>query len=297
MKPLHTLKKYYQSAFRHEITSGLNLLTYKLLSTLLGATYTLKHIRTIYESKKRLNTIKTDIRKKNKSAFVFANGPSLKNIDFSKINKMINSGDYDLIAVNSFLSKSAEDILPTFAVFADNLHFSKSEQSSQYLEDVGICKQHMINYFVPLQYFEKHNKNQIGYNSFCNIFSRNTTNIYLPPGFYGLTALHALRIAKYLGYRHIYICGFDNSYFKDYEVKQNGEMVIRHAHYYDSTGINTEVPCIYSQSSEFFFDTYKHFKYIEKITGDKNIFSNIALNTYISTIRRDTSLDVYKDNV
>ena len=157
------------------------------------------------------------------------------------------------------------------------------------------CEKNRINYFVPLQHVKGRGSLRVGYNAFCDIFSENTTNIFAPAGFYGLTALHALRLAKCLGYKKIYLCGFDNSYFKDFEIKDDGGMVIRHRHYYDDALGEFEVPCIYDRSSEFFFDGYRHFRYLEKITGGSDIFVNIAKKTYTNAMERSFELDVYKN--
>jgi Protein of unknown function DUF115 len=294
MNLISILKKYYQTPFRIETESGFRLIFYKTLTRILGLAYTLYYHKPLFLSRSKAGEIKTQILKNKKSAFVFANGPSLADIDLIKLRKFIENGSHDLIAVNSFLSKSAHEIHPTFAIFSDNLHFKTDDKNSQYAKDVDICEKNGIRYFVPFNHLNTKSLLQIGYNAFCDIFSKNTTNILTPPGFYGLTALHALRIAKYLGYEKIYLCGFDNSYFKDYEVKRDGEMVIRHRHYYDEHSVNVDVPCIYSQSSEFFFDSYRHFKYIEKITHASPQFKNIAAITYISSIERSTKLDVYK---
>lgn len=287
-------KIYYQTPFRKEMESGFGLIFYKIFTKFIGFTYTAYHFKSLISSRNKSKTIKKSIVDNEKNAFVFANGPSLSDIDLGKVRKLIEGGEYDLIAVNSFLSKSSSEIMPTFAVFSDNLHFNVDDKDSQYSKDVSICKEKNIKYFVPFKYYQCKSSLQIGYNAFCEIFSKNTSNILNPPGFYGLTALHALRVAKHLGYKNIYICGFDNSYFKDFEVGDTGEMVIRHRHYYDGKSNDVEVPCLYERSSEFFFDTYRHFHYIEKITKTDGGFLNVALHTYLSSIRRDLTLDIYK---
>jgi hypothetical protein len=290
---LSALKKYYQKPFRVEVEGGFEIIFYKIFTKILAFFYLAINIKRVYWSWRRFSDIKKCVKVNDKSAFVFANGPSLNAIDFNKIKKLTETGDYDLIAVNSFLSKSSNEIMPTYAVFADNLHF-REDGGSQYSMDIDVCRRNSIPCFIPFQHQKLDDAFSIGYNSFCDIYSKNTSNPFLSPGFYGLTALHALRLAKYLGYKKIYICGFDNSYFKDFEVKNGGEMLIRHRHYYDAEGIDVEVPCLYDKTSEFFFDTYRHFYYIEKITGSCGKFINLARHSYLSTVRRDFLLDVYK---
>src|SRR5690606_21174902 len=106
--------------------------------------------------------------------------------------------------------------------------------------------------------------------------------------------LYALSLAKMLGYSQIYICGYDNSYFQDFDVGENCEMFIRHRHYYDDETSDTLITSLYKSSSEFFFDIFRHFNFIEKIAqGDARII-NVARRTYLSSINRDLSIDIYK---
>jgi len=294
MSPIAFLKQYYQFPFRNEIQGAANLCLYKFVTKLMGVSYKVRHIIKVRKSWAKVKKIKAIIKNARKSVFVFANGPSLNDIDLSKIKALMASGAYDLIAINSFLSKSAAEILPTFAVFADNLHFEKKLRNDQYQNDINVCLENSVECFVPFQHFENQNDNHIGYNSFCEIYSSNTSDMFSSPGFYGLTALHALRIAKHLGYVNIYMCGFDNSYFKDFDVKESGEMIIRHRHYYDDASADIEVPCLYKSTSEFFFDAYRHFKYIEKITENSKNIINVSLKTFISSVGRETKLDIYK---
>jgi hypothetical protein len=243
---IHFIKQYYQQPFRNELQSVVALALNKSFTKLLAIAYLFIHSRRILQTRLAVNRIRSDVRKKNKSAFVFANGPSMQDINLTKIKKLVESGEFDLIAINSFMSKSASEVSPTFAVFADNRHFAKNPENKQLQNDRKVCQQQSITQFVPFQYLESNAKDQIGYNSFCDIYSSNTDNILYSPGFYGLTALHALRLGIHLDYNKIYICGFDNSYFKDFEVKHTGEMIIRHRHYYDEQSTETEVPCIFS---------------------------------------------------
>lgn len=292
MKIIHKIKLIYQKPFRSEIVNPFATVGYFFLVKLLSIHYRIRNFKNIVSSRNKCNKIKE--KTIGKSVFVFANGPSLGDIDFSKVRSLIEGGKFDLIAINSFLSKSGGELKPTFAVFADNLHFNVSDKASQYFLDVNECEKNSIEYFVPLQYMDKHNDLQIGYNAFCDITSNSTENIFDSPGYYGVTAFHALRLAKYLNYESIYICGFDNSYFKDYEVDTSGSLMIKHRHYYDSEKSNIFVPSLYKNTSEFFFDTYRHFKYLEKIMEGNYRFKNIAKKTYINCVELDHSLDIYK---
>lgn len=288
------VKSYYQKPFRTEITSPLSLFLHRAASWVFGIAYKVIHYKSLRRSAIALGKIKAEVLNNRKSAFVFANGPSLSDIDLIKIKSLVSSGKFDLIAINSFLSKSIGEIEPTFAVFADNLHFNATDVDSQYSRDVAVCREKSIKYFVPVQHVDTSIDLQIGYNAFSDIFSSNTSCLLEAAGYYGVTAFHALRLAIQLGYKEIYICGFDNSYFKDFGLNGEGRLVIRHRHYYDGEDKNIEVPSVYKKTSEFFFDTYRHFFYLEKILGGKKNVFNIAKNTYLSEVERCFDLDVYK---
>jgi hypothetical protein len=258
--------------------------------------YAIRYRGPLERTRSFLRDATAEIRRDGKSAFVFANGPSMSDIDLNKVRALCETGAYDLIAINSYLSKSAEIAPPTFAVFADNVHFVGGE--TQYTRDVEACERHGIPYFAPAKYCAASDQLRHGFCGIANIDSSNTTDITRPTGYYGVTAFYALSLAKMLGYRRIYICGFDNSYFRDFEVAKDGSMFIRHKHYYDEEGGDTLVPCLYRSSSQFFFDTYRHFQFLEKI-GSENFGSiaNMARTTFLSTFPRDTTLSVYKDGV
>lgn len=135
-----------------------------------------------------------------------------------------------------------------------------------------------------------------GYCSLCDLDSKSTSNIVRPAGYYGVTAFFAISLAKMIGYENIYICGFDNSYFKDFSVSPDGELFVHHKHYYEKNSLNTRVPSLYKETSQFFFDVYRHFLYIEKISKGSRQIKNIALESYLSCVPRDFTLDVYKSS-
>lgn len=287
------IKKIYSHPFLHEDRGVISLIFYKFLLKITWCVYYVRYRRKLKRTSQFLDEVRKDVKEKRKSAFVFANGPSLSKIDLSKVKKYCEEENFDLISVNSFLSKSATVVRPNYAVFADNGHFSGG--NSQYMSDIDMCKRLGVTYFAPAKFVDENNCLMYGYCSLCDLDSINTSNILRPVGYYGMTAFFAISLAKMLGYKNIYLCGFDNSYFKDFEVSRSGEMFIHHKHYYDSCATDTIVPCIYKETSEFFFDVYRHFYYIHKITKNSSNIKNIALDSYLSDVKRDFSLDVYND--
>jgi len=290
---MRKIKDYYKAYWFKEHTSSINLIAHKLFIKSAGLAYNLKN-KSKLKNTKALKE-KTFHENSNKKVFVFANGPSLADIDLLKIANL-QKDNFDLIAINSFVSKSAHLAKPDYVVFADKIHFGlKETTNTQYKTDLNWCIENNVTIFTPAQYSQiiKY-ENNYAFNAFVNQYSENTTNITKPLGFYPLTALYAISIAKFLGYREIYIAGFDNSYFKNFSIKNNNEITLRHPHYYDKTPSETEVDRHWSPTSELFFDFYRHFFYIEKASINSNNIFNISKETYINTIPRRFDLDVYK---
>lgn len=292
MNIIKFFKKIHHNPYKKEFSTGVDIFFYRFIIKIIWIVYKLKYYKQLSNTKKYIENYKKDVGRNKKSVFVFANGPSLKDIDLKKIDYLCKSKKFDLICVNSYLSKSAHIAKPTFAVFGDNVHFTGKDD--QYGKDISTCKDLNIPYFLPAKYHGITNGTRFSFCGISNLLSRNTSDITKPVGFYGVTAFFALALAKMLQYENIYICGFDNSYFKDFQVKENGDMVILHEHYYDDKSQNIEVPCLYKSTSEFFFDTYRHFFYLEKIFFEQKNMKNIAKKTYLSSVSINDSLDVYK---
>jgi hypothetical protein len=286
------IKAIYSRPFRRETRSIGQILIYRAVSVLIWIGYFLKYCGVLSVTRKLLQSKRREVVAAGKCAFVFANGPSLQALDFGKIKSLVDSGKFDLIAINSFLSKSAHMLKPTYAVFADNVHFTGA--NDQYAADVRACESLNITYFVPAKYAHRDSSYRLGYCSLCDLDSSNVADVTRPAGYYGVTAFFAVSLAKALGYDRVFICGFDNSYFKDFEVDAEEGMILRHRHYYDANGADCRVRCLYESSSEFFFDTYRHFACIEKICAGSGQIRNIAKTTYLSSVPLDYSLDVYK---
>ncbi len=296
---MEILKRYYKKYWRKEPQAPLELFLYKAACTIIGLTYQLKHKEELRQTERKLHERANQNIKNKRSVFVFANGPSLRDIDFEKISKLQKTGTHDVITVNSFISKSGKHLKPNYAVFADGIHFGvnteESKLAEQYKADISFCNDNGITTLIPAEFYKKAEiREKLAFCTIASIYEKNTSNICRPVGFYRLTALFALTLAKQLKYEQIYICGFDNSYFKDFEVTQNGDCVLKHHHYYDKSTDNVTVTPLTNSTTEIFFDIYRHFSYIEKITKKNPQYQNIAKTTYLSCIKINNNLDIYK---
>jgi hypothetical protein len=296
---MQKLKTLYKKYWKQEPTSATSLAIYNAYCSAVSTAYRLRHLKILSKTKKLLSELATTNEEQKRRVFVFANGPSLKDIDLSKIRALQNQGNHDVIALNSFLSKSGEEIKPNYAIFADSIHFDDASKTQrprdQYLKDIEYCRKNSITTLVPAEFYENVPLDtKLAFCTIGNIYNRNIDSICRPVGFYRLTALYALVLAKQLNYDRIYIAGFDNSYFKNFEVSEEGKCTLKHIHYYDKSDAITTVTPLANSTTEIFYDIYKHFYFIQKITKDDYRFINVAKETYISTIPIDHTLDIYK---
>lgn len=295
------LKKKLKPLYREEQTSFVGLFALRLLTELNCLFYQIRYFNLKKVTRGELQKLRS---RRAKNVFVFANGPSVSELDLKKVKQLTDSGEFDLITVNSFASKAINQfgLTPTACVFADPVHYGKageSAQAGQFREDIEAMNEHGVPALVPYRYFNASSfKVSIPYSGVRNVFRKNVEDMTKPLGYFYLTAMHALSLAIDLEYENIYICGYDNSYFKSYGVNEENEKYFEDRHFYD-----TETSCrrylpreTYGSSSYIFYDTYRHFKYLEKISRHRkegvSIF-NLAKTTYTDAFPRSFDLDIY----
>ena len=192
--------------------------------------FTIPNYSKINNLKKIKNT------KKNKKAFVFANGPSISKLDPFKIKSYQESG-FDVFAGNSYINSSFGNIvIPNFYIFSDNVHFEKktvSKSNDKYKKDVIKVIDLRIPIFIPHRSCKGLTwPNILVFNDSFDIFSNNVVDMTKPKGYVSLTLYKALSAACYMGYETIYISGFDNDYFKKFEVDEDNNFFVPDEHFY-----------------------------------------------------------------
>lgn len=294
-----TLKPYY----RDEQTGLFTFLVCRLIVELNTMRYCLQNWKLRRLNKSSIAGLK---KTRAKSVFVFANGPSLNDLDFVKVKAHMDTRDYDLITVNSFASKGIDQygLKPAVAVFGDTMHY-RDEDDAQFTEqaadDIRAINEHGVSALVPYHYFKRSRfKESIPYCGVYNVYRNNVDKTHKPLGFYRVTAFYALALALDVGYENVYLCGYDNSYFRTFEVDLNNEKYFDNKHFYEEKQTRLHLPTEkYGPTSHIFYDTYRHFKYLEKINknsrGESKLY-NIAKTTFTDAFERNFGLDVYKDD-
>jgi hypothetical protein len=179
-----------------------------------------------------------------KSAFVFAGGSSISKLDAEKILEYKSNG-YDVFAGNSFIaSELGKKVTPDFYFLSDDKFF-KHKDGEKYNYFSGVLdsiKKLSIPIFIPHRYanlIEK-NSNFFVFNDTIDLFSNNITDLTKPRPYVSMTLYKALSLACFMGYSKIYICGFDNDYFKEYQCNEINEIFYEDKHFYtDEIGEKT----------------------------------------------------------
>lgn len=302
-EPNEAIRRYIRRQFRAEATSLRQLFICKSVIVVKSIGDRLQHGRLRKIGRERMMKMR-ETRAEN--AFVFANGPSINDLDFGKIKRLVDSKTFDLIGVNSFASGAVEKhaIVPTALALCDPMHYAGTDKGhllSQVEEDIRVINRHRIPVFVPSRYYSRSEfVNTIPFCGVFNPYGSNVTDIQRPLGFNGVTAFLAIAAAIDLGYRNIYLCGFDNSYFKQFEVDRENRKYFLDAHFYDPATVSKRyLPTErYGPASHIFTDISRHFRFLEKINKLKPPevrIRNIALVTYTDAFERCFELDVYKD--
>jgi len=234
--------------------------------------------------------------KKNKKAFVFANGPSINKIDFKKVNNY----NYDIFVVNKFFeTEKTKDVNVTYHVFSDPRYFELNHRYYQTFNN-SLKKDHQI--FLPFNYLSKFKSNDPKFFGFCdveNFLSNNVDNIVRPRGYISMTAFKALSIALYMGYEEIYICGFDNNQYLEAKSDINNSLFYTNLHFYkkevNDPDNRQDVKKDWSSNNGYLMYT-EHFLFthLDKFAQTKkSIIKNLDPESLCISFSKDHNLDIY----
>ena len=254
--------------------------------------FTLPNFRRINKFKRLKNT------KVDKKAFVFANGPSLGKLDPYKIKKYQEMG-YDVFAGNSYINSSfGEIVVPDYYIFSDNVHFgrhSSTDTIEHYARDVKRILELKIPIFIPHRYCRKIDwPNSYVFNDSFDVFSNNVVDMTKRKGYVSLTLFKAISAACYMGYEKIYICGFDNDYFKYYQGDEDNNIFFLDNHFYskeNSEPVKRKQE-FHKSMGELLLNISLLFAGLEKFKTKPII--NLDKSGLVNSFSKKHSLDVYR---
>jgi hypothetical protein len=246
----------------------------------------IKYIYDLYRYHKYFNKTSNLFKSKcNKEALILANGPSVLNLDPTKINKR----DWDVFCVNAYADSDLfKLVVPTHYVLSDPGYLDSTDSIQKLIK-------HDINIFMPF------GKCPVGMESaakvyyFCdreNECSNNITNILRPRLYLSMTAYKALAISLYMGYEKIYICGFDNNYFLNLSSDVENRIFIQNKHFYNSSGYALDASYIATGVGEYLYKEHRLFSDLENFPKDR--ITNLDPSSLTTAFNKKHNLDIYK---
>jgi hypothetical protein len=307
----NNIKRKYKPYYKR--TFSFNLFDY-MVYFLLDHFLLIKRLYLILSSKNKIKELKkTSLLRntyKHTSAFVFANGPSLKKLDFFKVKKYQEEG-FKIFCVNSFIGDGTGLIFipdyyvlsdPAFFGFYDELYENLGKEADKRIKEIKNNINALKNYkdiklFVPIQFYGRLElNNEIFY--FNDIeyrwFNKNVTNIIYPRSYISMTAYKALAIACFMGFKKIYICGFDNDYFKSITVDIENNLYYANMHFKEQ-GDDKVRKVLHNEASniaELLRGFASLFEDLYKFPKDRII--NLDNESLVDAFSKKHNLDVYK---
>jgi hypothetical protein len=251
----------------------------------------------------------------DRSAFVFANGPSLSKLDPDKVVRLQREQGFHVFAINGYLASDfGQRVRPDYYVLSDPNYWTRTipphqlEHLSQAdrehamrqeteTTDAVWCRlrQEGIPLFVPAHLHEQ--TDHMPKLPFCDAAHRLLTNvrdITQPLGVSALTVYKALAIACYMGYRRVYIAGIDNSQFKTFGVDQDNNVYYEIRHYYDDGRQRFVRYRTSSTMGTFLYHFSLYFTSLEKFRDLPIV--NLDPDGLVDSFTKRHELDVYRND-
>lgn len=245
----------------------------------------------------KISRIKIFKKTKNgKFAIVIAGGSSVGKIDGLKLKNLQEIG-YDIFAGNSYMySALGKQILPNYYFLSDDKFF-REPIAEQFKEVLKIIYDKRITTFIPHRYCKKiDERDHIHiFNDTTDHFTDNVTDMARPRCYPSMTLYKALSMACYMGYEKIYICGFDNDYFKYLKCNSSNEIYYEDRHYYTNEISENTTRFIDKRShasvAEFLLHISTLFSGLESFRGQQIV--NLDPDSLVDAFTKEHSLDVY----
>ena len=217
---------------------------------------------------------------KNKNyCIIFGNGPSLDSLKIKELKKI--SLFFDIFVINNFIqNKIFKKIIPNFFVSSDPVIFKKnniwSKKAENRLESY-LKNNSNIRIFTPVSQCKRFisifgiNKVYGFIDSEARVLSDNTLPIF-PRGYISSTAMKAICIANWIGYKKIFLLGVDNTYARNFFLNKNNDILTLES-YSKMQDYVYDQSSYYTCLSKAMLDQYELYKDYKKINKKNNIYN------------------------
>ncbi len=234
-------------------------------------------------------------------AFVIAGGPSVRKLDANKLLAYKKSG-FDVFAGNSYINTHlGQIVMPDYYFFSDDKFFKSNSgvPNEDNFSVVNTLEVLGIPSFFPHRYAKicRNKKNSYIFNDTIDLFCNNVADLTKPRPYTSMTLYKALSLACYMGYSKIYISGFDNDYFKNYQCNEENEIFYEDRHFYSFENgediIRKVDKEVHKSMSALLLHISTLFSGLEKFTAYPII--NLDKNSLVDAFSKKHDIDVYKN--
>jgi hypothetical protein len=181
----------------------------------------------------------------NEKCFIFATGPSVNEMDLDLVQSCITNEGFSVIGVNSFNSSDlATRFSPRYALISDPCYLDEPETSKykpKFIADLERMKSiKNLTLILPHQWFDRISELNLfpaqekAFFFNCENFPAKPTgcNLLAQRYYVSLTAYKAIIAAAYMGFREIYLLGFDEDYVSGLSIDENNHIIWQDRHFY-----------------------------------------------------------------
>ncbi len=224
--------------------------------------------------------------KSHLDALVIANGPSCNRINFEFIKEAQSRGEVEILGVNNSKLLDKESIVKLdYLLLSDPLDTPREENhgrlstlentnsSTILLTPIGW---HKYNFFKKCKVNECLHFIDSGRNQFSKSTNPLKMRNYTPMGIFKLLA-----IAKFFGYKHVYIIGLDLTFFRSVRLGEN-KAILQDPNYFSSDyGVTTDDSHLFPDGmSDYFHFISQNFSSLRNYFKDSR-FINLDKTTLV----------------
>lgn len=182
-------------------------------------------------------------RHSGEDIFIFATGPSVNKMNLAKVKDRVAQGA-KVFGVNSYISSSlAQEFPPHFTIFSDPCYIidETSAYAPEWKKDLDAMTEFHKSVVVLPHHWATESKiatklagrEILYYNHGENYWGApNGCNPVKPRYYMAMTAYIAIVLSGYLGFKNIYLLGFDEDQFSGVVLDENQDMIWQDTHFY-----------------------------------------------------------------
>lgn len=227
-------------------------------------------------------------------ALMAANGPSLLDLNFSELKKRQDALEITVFGIN-YTPLFDLGIRPNYLVLSDHFMHPRNnlESNVQFWEKVKANPETILitpthwcnsNYFSQCSVGKCLHFNDIGAEGLVR-----GINPLHPRGYLSVTALKALAITDFLGFKQIGVIGLDNTFFKGLRVTQELQMIENSHHASNGQHFNSTLGDFWKLGvSDYFYFVSLNFYFLKKYFSNKR-FVNMDRSSLVDAFSKITS--------